>query len=242
MRRTLGVVAALSLMLGVVGVMPASASHCDQSNATTCENPLTIIVIEGIGNVCSAAKLSDPSLKKSCTYNKNDSSWVSKSVSQWNQAGFENGSKYQGLFWPGVGPGADGSYSLKITGVNPPNAICVSNVGGAGCTSDSEGNLIVGDSGLGAFCGSSSSKKGTVKFKAGDNSFNSEGTIGWDQSLATVLPLHGKIYKIRNVAVPTAKQPSLLGFVSARGLSGSGNCGVTGPTTGFQVEGFTIVY
>ena len=255
MRRLMATVAVASLFIGMLGLTPAGATHCDQGNITACPEPATVIVIEGVGNVCSKAVLSpaEAALYTSkCVYNYSDPSWASKSVSPWNQSGGANGSKYQGLFWPGVGPGAIGPYSLRISpSASPPNNLCVSSVGGPGCQSESAGKLTPGNqsgtglTGIGAHCGSSNGS-GVVKFRSADGSLLTEGTSAWEQSAATILPLRGQILRgTRNgtpFVYPTDKRPTLTGFTSSRGLGGAGNCGITDPTTGFQVEGMVVTF
>lgn len=245
MRRLVAVLAVMTIATGLLGVVPASATHgCTDPSC----KPVTVIVIEGIGNVCSKARVSNPSYGTKCTYAPNDPTWVSKPASPWNQSGFSNGSKFQGLFWPGLGPGAVGPYELNIgEAVSPPANVCVSSIGGPGCKSLSEGILLPGvPTGVGAMCGSSHGD-GTIKFTSADGTFYSEGTSSWDQSAATILPLHGTISKVIDGGVTTTYNaskpgPTLVGFTSSRGLGGSGNCGITDPTTGFQVEGMVVTY
>lgn len=250
MRRIIATTAALVMSLGILGIVPAQATHCAPGAIQSCPDPVTVIAIEGIGNVCSKAVLTvaEAALYGSkCTYNYNDPSWVSKSASKWNAPGGADGSKYQGLFWPGVGPGSVGPYSLRISGsAAPPNNACVSNIGGQNCSSDSVGKLTPGSpSGLGAFCGSSKGT-GSISFRAADGSLTTKGTSGWDQSAATILPLYGEITSgTRNgvpFVYPAGARPSLRGFTSSRGIGGSGNCGIVDPTTGFQVEGMVVTF
>src|SRR5688572_7072778 len=128
MRRLIAIVGAIIFAVGVVGVTPASATHCAPgAGIASCPNPATIVVTEGQGLVCNAVgTLRSSTLPTSCTYDMSDPTWVSKPVSQWNPP-------QQGLYWPGVGPGAVGSYKLSISGPpSPPNSFCASSAGGAG--------------------------------------------------------------------------------------------------------------
>lgn len=247
MRRMIATGIATMLALGLLGVMPAQATHCNTSNATTCQNPLVVIVFEGIGNVCSKANVVNTiAYGTKCTYVSSDPVWdAAKPLSQWNQSGYTTGLKYQGLFWPGVGPGAIGPYRLNIgAGVNPPANVCVDSLGGPGCKTDTEGKLTQGDvegnQTIGAYCGSSEGK-GVFKYTASIGGVD-EGTLGWDQSAATILPVYGQVTKRNGVAFPAASRPTIRGFNSSRGIGGSGNCGIGDPTTGFQVEGFIVTF
>src|SRR5688572_28809842 len=138
MRRLIAIVGAIIFAVGVVGVTPASATHCAPgAGIASCPNPATIVITEGQGLVCNAVgTLRNASLPTSCTYNLSDPTWVSKAVSQWDPPA-------QGLYWPGVGPGARGSYKLAVSSaVNPPENACVSSAGGSGCSAYIEGSLI----------------------------------------------------------------------------------------------------
>lgn len=234
------------LALGLLGVTPAQATHCNAGNATNCPNPLVVIVFEGVGNVCSKANVVNTiAYGTKCTYVTSDPIWdQAKAVSNWNQTGYAAGTKYQGLFWPGVGPGAIGPYRLNIgSTVSPPANVCVDSINGPGCRTDTEGKLTQGDVGgqqtVGAYCGSSEGK-GVFKFTTAGTI--DEGPLGWDQSAATILPVYGSVSKHNGVSVPTASRATVRGFTSSRGLGGAGNCGVTDPTTGFQVEGFIVTF
>lgn len=260
MRKTIAVGIAAMLAMSAFTALPAQATHCNESNATSCPNPLVILVVEGIGNVCDKANVVNTTAYGSkCTYLASDAVWdKTKGPSQWNQPGYTSGLKYQGLFWPGVGPGAIGPYRLNVGSTpNPPNNACVDSIGGPGCKTDTEGKLTVGyvdgtpagqpkTSILGAYCGASQGK-GVFKYTsappaAGGGKQIDEGVLGWDQSAATILPNYGTVLKHNGVALAAGKRPTIRGFNSSRGIGGSGNCGVTTPTTGFQVEGFLITY
>jgi hypothetical protein len=227
MRRLVAIVGAIIFAVGVVGVIPASATHCAPGpGIASCPFPATIVITEGQGLVCSAAGTN-------CTYDMDDPTWVSKDVSQWNPPA-------QGLYWPGVGPGAVGPYRLSISGApNPPESLCVSSQGGAGCSVTLAGTLTAGSSGVGAHCGSSKGQ-GSIDFRSADNALRSIGTLGWEQSAATILPLRGVVNTTNGVA--QNPKPTIIGFSSSRGLTGAGNCGVNQATTGFQVEGMTVTF
>lgn len=260
MKRSACVLAAFALVIGFAGVVPAGATHCNQNNAADCPDPLTVIVVEGIGNVCSAALTQLTAAEKlsygtKCTYRADDPSWApvaSRPGNPWNRPGYTTGNAYQGLFWPGVGPGAIGPYALVIGSTTaPPGNACVSSVGLAGCSNRTVGKLTpgnqsgTGQTGIGAHCGSSQGK-GTVEFVAADRSLSTKGNLGWDQSAATILPFYGEILTATRgtttVTYPAGSRPSVRGFSSSRGFGGAGNCGITDPTTGFQVEGMTVTF
>jgi hypothetical protein len=240
MRRLVAVIAGLTISLGVMGIVPAQATHCGADNLATCQNPVTVIAIEGIGKVCHAAVglVRTPSLAHDCVYKMNDPSWADKSVSPFNPH------PDQGLYWPGLGPGGVGPYVLAISGTTTPGTnVCVASVGGPGCSSFSEGKLDDGQqaAGTGAHCGSSSGT-GTITFTSADNTLRTEGISNWTQSAATILPLQGYITKVNNVAQPASARPTLVGFTSSRGFSGGGNCGITQATVQFQVEGMVVTF
>lgn len=259
MRKTIAVGITAMLAMSAFTALPAQATHCNESNATSCPNPLVILVVEGIGNVCNKANVvNTTAYGAKCTYLASDAVWDrTKAASTWNQTGYTTGSAYQGLFWPGVGPGAIGPYRLNVgASANPPANACVDSIGGPGCKTDTEGKLTVGvvkdangnnlQSVLGAYCGASQGK-GVFKYTsappaAGGPVQIDEGNLGWDQSAATILPNYGTVLKHNGVALPVGKRPTIRGFNSSRGIGGSGNCGVTAPTTGFQVEGFLITF
>lgn len=248
MRRMLATGIVAMLALGLLGVTPAQATHCNTSNATNCPNPLVVIVFEGIGKVCSnAVVVNTIAYGTKCTYVSSDPIWdQAKAVSNWNQTGYTAGTKYQGLFWPGVGPGAIGPYRLNIgSTLNAPNNVCVDSLGGPGCRTDTEGKLTQGDVGgqqtVGAYCGSSEGK-GVFKYTASVPGTVDEGPLGWDQSAATILPVYGEVTKHNGVAVPSGRRATIRGFNSSRGVSASGNCGINDPTIGFQVEGFIVTF
>lgn len=249
MRRKLAIVATLALGAGLTGIAPAQAQAV----------PTTVIVTEGIGMVCNAAKLT---VAQKAKYG-NDGNPLSTgkdawclypstpgydapvnpgqtSHPQWWETGYKNGSKFQGLFFPGVGPGANGPYSLIITGApNPPSNVCVDSVEGPGCTTKLAGRLTPAPTnGFGAHAGSSKGV-GEFTFTSATGTYTSAGSLGWENSAATILPLTG------TVTSGTDKGNTLIGFTSSRGVTGdssAGNAGVQLPTTGFQVEGMIISY
>lgn len=264
MRRSIATVGVFVFMIGVAGSIPASAEHCSpDTNIASCPNPLNIAFIEGVGNVCtrSAGQIrgDDPRYGKTlallatypggrCKFNLSDPSWATRAVSPWYP------SPKQGLYWPGVGPGGFGPAAIDISkGASaPPSNTCVSNVGGPGCGLHAETKLWSGDTaeaaapGTGAHCGSS---HGLVvsKFTAADNSVTSYQWVEWNQSAATILPQFGEVNKSydkagNEIPSPSGSKPKIIAFVSARGIGGAGNCGITEPTTGFQVEGVSINY
>lgn len=225
MRRTIGFVAAVTLTLGLAGVLPAQATHCSPGNIAACPNPVTVAVLEGIGYVCNEAR---GFVNPRCSYHTDILTPALPPTIN------------QGLYWPGVGPGANGPFSFTAgRDLNVPTSLCVSTVGGEGCRFDSRGQLTPGvPSGLGAYCGSSKGA-GTSTFTAADNTLVTVATFGWEQSAATILPLQGTV---------TSSTPgggvgaTVTGFTSSRGVSGGGNCGVTQATTQFQVEGMIVTF
>lgn len=251
MRRFIAIVGAIVFAVGVAGVLPASATHCPVgAGITGCANPVTVVIVEGVGKVCSNANPADP-----CTYDYSDPTWVGKSVFQ-HWANSSQTVAKQGLYWPGVGPGAEGPYKLAINrtpgevspGTGPQGGnVCVSNVDGAGCGVTLAGQLTAGASGVGAHCGSSKGK-GSIDFTSASGSLHNIGTLGWEQSAATILPTTGQVTKTGSFTYPANARPSIIGFSSSRGLGGSGNCGTQrtedggGPTIGFNVEGMTVTY
>lgn len=259
MRLTRVLVATAVVLGGLAAVPPAHANHCKtDTSITDCPYQVNIIVYEGVGQVCDsvAGKIEDPTvgsvkpiLKKypgyKCPFHMDDPTWASKPVSPWNPT------PDQGLYWPGVGPGGDGPYVLDVNAlVDPPRQGCVSLVGGPGCQIHFEGLLEYGhqtnDPRTGAHCGSSHGG-GMMRYTAADGSVKVIGTIGWDQSAATILPLFGQVDKMvdangRTIPSPSGQKAQAVGTVSARGVGGAGNCGITQATTGFQVEGFIAIY
>lgn len=249
MRRKLATVATLALGAGLFGIAPAQAQAIET----------TVIVTEGIGKVCGAAVLTPAQATKYgndkpgggmvneawCLYPSTagyDAPVNPGQVShpQWWETGYKNGSKFQGLFAPGVGPGANGAYSLIITGApNPPSNVCVDSVEGPGCTAKLAGRLTPGPtSGFGAHAGSSQGT-GEFTFSSASGTYVSSGSLGWENSAATILPLSGKVTSGSDVG------NSLIGFTSSRGVTGdssAGNAGVQLPTNGFQVEGMIVSY
>jgi len=148
----------------------------------------------------------------------------------------------QGLFLPGLGPGARGPYSLDITAgtPNPPNNACVSTVGGSGCATRTVGRLTPAPhNGFGAHAGSSEGR-GWFEFTSANLSCLNSGELGWFNSAATILPLQGKITAGCNSG------RSIVGFTSSRGVSGQaatyGDAGVSLPTNGFQTEAMLVNY
>lgn len=159
---------------------------------------------------------------------------------RWWQPGYGDGSKFQGLFLPGVGPGAVGPYSLTIVGgLNPPGNACVDSIEGPGCSTRLVGKLTKAPTnGFGAHAGSSQGT-GTFTFSSATGQQVNRGVLGWNNSAATVLPLEGE------VTAGDGAGSQIVGFSSSRGVTGdssAGNAGVQEPTTGFQTEGMIVVY
>ncbi len=241
MRRSVAVLASLMILSGLLFVEPAAATHgCTAANC----NPVTIALLEGQGYVCDSAEESIDT----CTYH-NDRLWTGAPPAV-------GASSPKGLYCPTRGPGADGPFSFQAGPVaaDPPNSICVSTVGGPGCTFKSKGWLEAGQpSGLGAYAGSSKGT-GTSEYIPGANaalgSTYTKATFGWEQSAATILPLNGKVTHQKTSAgasytpVPANAVPTVTGFTSSRGFTGGGNCGIdqTTPTWKFQVEGMVVTF
>lgn len=215
------ILAAIAAVLGVA--TPAGAQSQEEVN---------VLVIEGIGLVCSGVP------GGSCAYDLDDALW----------SGQTNNPPAQGFYAPGVGPGATRSPTLFAAGPNtqPPTSVCVSTIGGPGCTTVSGATQAESEAGTygvfvssigvgaGAYCGSSSGHlKATFdsSTELGLASVHRDYIYGWEQSLATVLPIVGS---------SADGSETFVGFFSARGLQGSGNCGANQATTGFQVEGFAV--
>jgi hypothetical protein len=248
MRRKLAITAALAMGAGIIGIAPAQAQVV----------PVTVIVTEGVGLVCGAASLTPAQATKYgnskpgatgkhawCIYPGTPGYDLAVNPGQtthpqWWETGYKNGSKFQGLFLPGVGPGANGPYSLTITGApNPPANVCVDSVEGPGCTAKLAGRLTPGPiAGHGAYAGGSQGT-GEFTFTSATGQYNSAGNLGWNQSAATILPLQGSVTSGSDAGA------SIVGFTSSRGVTGdssAGNAGVQLPTTGFQVEGMLVAY
>lgn len=223
MRRKLITVAlAVGLLSGLIG--PATAQV---------ETTVTVTVLEGVGKVCNAVPNGE------CGYDLSDPLWSKVT----------NNPPAQGLYWPGVGPAATYSPVEFAAGssTSPPGSLCVSTVGGPGCSVRSWATpeqarakthgVFKSKGGLGAYCGSSYGRL-TSTFSAARNpvtgaqypqvTFDYE----WQQSAATILPIVG-----------TGNDGStLIGFTSSRGLADTGDCGISKATTSFQVEGFTVSF
>ena len=238
MRRVIAGVASAALTIGLLGIQPAGATHCDGVDPA-CPNPISVAILEGIGYVCNAADVTtnkvdiyeglyDGTLQSECSYGT-DAFW-SESPEEWDQ---------QGLTWPGAGPPAVGPFSfLAGPAVFPPESICVSSIGGPGCIFDSFGMLFPGSSGFGAYCGSSEGM-GFSTFSAADDSLITGATFGWDQSAATILPLVGEVV----ASTPEGGEgATVVGFTSSRGTDGGGNCNINQVTTGFNVEGMIVTF
>lgn len=257
MRRKLATLAALAMGAGLLGTGSAQAQTV----------PVTVIVTEGIGNVCAAVKgLSALEISKygnrKTTTSSTKYAWCiypgagydlavnpgQTTHSQWwvpaKSTEVGKWSAPQGLYAPGIGPGADGPYELTIEAgtPSPPKNVCVDSVEGPGCETRIVGRLRPGPiSGHGAHAGSSTGS-GDFTFSSANGKYESTGTLGWQQSAATILPLQGQAtYKI--AGDPTPRSSTLVGFTSSRGAGGdTGNAGATAPTTGFQVEGMIVAY
>ncbi len=235
MRRVIAGVASAALTIGLLGVQPAGATHCEGADPE-CPNPISVAILEGIGFVCNAANLEGKTLEDKagvelqteCTYS-NDAFWT-EDVEQWDE---------QGLTWPGSGPPAVGPFSfLAGPGMTPPESICVSSIGGPGCIFDSFGMLFPGSSGFGAYCGSSEGI-GFSTFTSSDGELTTGAVFGWDQSAATILPLTGEVVES---TPPGGEGATVVGFTSSRGTDGGGNCNITQTTTGFNVEGMIVTF
>lgn len=150
---------------------------------------------------------------------------------KWTPAG-------QGLFLPGIGPGAVGPYDLDIKGAQTvPTDVCVDTLEGPGCKTRTVGHLKrARHNGFGAHAGSSEGV-GVFTFATSSGAVNNRGTLGWVNSAATILPLCGKV-TAGNAGVGSA----VTGFTSSRGAGNAGNAGIQQPTTGFQVEGMIVQY
>jgi len=229
MRRVAATIATLTLVLGLASAVPAQAD-CSTPNC-----PVGVSILEGIGFVCSAATpkaMPFPGDHTRCVY-QDDALWGGRGGPPLGQ----------GLYWPGVGPPADGPFSFVAGPTSsPPTSICVSSQGGAGCVFDSWGMLYEGASGFGAYCGSSEGRGKSIFTGADGTVLRSD--FGWSQSGATILPLVGKVTSSSGPGGPSnaAKGASVIGFTSSRGTGGGGNCGVTQVTTAFNVEGMVMTY
>lgn len=249
MRRSIIGVAAAAIT-SLVGVLPAQAQVL----------PINVIVTEGVGKVCGAAQFKNQT-EANLYGNKRpgatlNSAWCTypgtagydapvnpgqTSHPQWWETGYKNGSKFQGLFAPGIGPGANGPYTLEILSgtTNPPANMCVDTIEGPGCGTRLVGRLTPAPiNRMGAHAGSSHGE-GTFTFTSATGTVVNSGQLGWDNSLATILPLNGKV--LAGDGAPA----DIIGFSSSRGVQGdpnAGNAGVSAPTTGFQTEGFIVQY
>lgn len=248
MRRSIIGIASAAIT-GLVGIIPAQAQTA----------PVSVLVTEGVGWVCRKAELTQAEADKYgnkkpgatvnsawCLYPSTpgyDAPVNPGTVSHpgWWEAGYKNGSKFQGLFAPGVGPGANGPYSLEILRgkTDPPSNMCVDSNEGPGCGIRLVGRLTPAPhNNFGAHAGSSRGT-GTFTFTSASGRIANTGVLGWDNSLATILPLTGR------VTSGTGAGNSIIGFSSSRGLSGNadaGNAGVSAATLGFQTEGITVQY
>lgn len=219
MKKVFALVAAVAVIVGL-NVAPATAQT----------SKVVVTVIEGVGNVCSAVA------DGNCAYDLSDPLWSK----------LTNNPPAQGFYAPGVGPAATRSPTrLAASGNSVPTGLCVSTLGGVGCdvlTTASQAESEAGTFGVfpsaigvGAYCGSSRGRVHSTFTSSIDlgPSVTAKFIYGWEQSLATVLPLVGK---------SEDNLTTIIGFASARGLQGSGNCGAQAATTGFQVEGFTVSF
>lgn len=252
MRRTLIGVAGAAITL-VAGIVPAGAQE---------QLPVNVIVTEGVGRVCEAAaplSLAERDAygtQKPGTSTDHKESWCrypgtagynfavnpgQTTHSQWWVPGHEDGSKFQGLFLPGIGPGATGPYLLEIIPgtTQPPGNLCVDSIEGPGCGTRLVGKLTPGPTaGHGAHAGGSQGT-GKFSFQSASGAYTNSGTLGWDQSAATILPLTGTVDSGDGAGA------DITGFSSSRGVTGDGtqgNAGVTLATIGFQVEGMLVIY
>lgn len=143
-----------------------------------------------------------------------------------------------GLFLPGIGPGAVGPYSLNMTGSQSvPTDVCVDSIEGPSCKTRTVGHLKAAKyNGFGAHAGSSEGV-GIFRFSTASGATSNRGDLGWANSAATILPLCGHVTH-GNTGVGS----QITGFTSSRGAGNEGNAGVQLPTTGFQVEGIIVQY
>ena len=223
-RRIVAVLSVAVMAFGLLGIQPASATH--DCTAADC-NPVTVAILEGIGFVCNAADIPNQTGEK-CTTTRRDALW----------SGGLTGHA-QGLTWPGVGPPRDGPFSFNAgPAATPPTSACVSSVGGPGCSFRSYGQLTLGPTGLGAYCGASKGV-GQSTFTSGDGSLVTKASFGWEQSAATILPLQGEV---SDTNPEGGEGATVTGFTSSRGTANGGNCGVTQITTAFNVEGMIVTF
>lgn len=227
-RWTVGIILGVALAASTSAVVPAAASHCGPADPSACPHPASVWVLEGIGFVCNEAR---GVVNPRCRYQTDALTPVLP------------GSIDQGLYWPGVGPSATGPFSFRAgADLNVPSSLCVASVGGVGCVFDARGTLepgrVSGQPTFGAYCGSSRGV-GSTTFRSGGGELVMTSSFGWEQSAATILPLAGRISSGSPSGMTGA---TLSGFVSSRGVSGGGNCGLTQATTQFQVEGVVVVY
>ncbi|MBI4729207.1 MAG: hypothetical protein HY775_06845 [Acidobacteria bacterium] len=219
MRRT-ALILGLALLAGTIGVLPAAAA----------EPPAILTFIEGTGWVCAKAGTG-------CTYSS-DSVWnATKAVSQWKPPYMD------GLYWPGVGPPAKGPWLMAIGGINPGTETCATTypaskgTASADCDVYSTGDLNKGTvTSLGAYCGMSSGK-GTITVTP-DAGFITA-SFGWINSVGTNHIVQGTVSDSTD---NLWNGKHLIGYMNTRGLAAGGNCGITGATTGFLVESFSVTY
>ncbi|HVL80306.1 MAG TPA: hypothetical protein VM840_01785 [Actinomycetota bacterium] len=216
----------------LVGLSLISTSLAPGARAQV-ETTVTVTVLEGVGKVCNNVPGGE------CAYYMDDPLW--------NRV--TNNPPGQGLYWPGVGPAARYSPVEFTAGPQslPPGSLCVSTVTGPGCSIRSFATpeearamthgVFRGRSGVGAYCGSSYGRL-TSTFTAAPHPVTGQTypqvtfDYTWEQSAATILPIVGR----------GNDGSTLIGFTSSRGVSGSGDCGISAPTTAFQVEGFTVSF
>lgn len=222
-----------------------------------------VLVTEGIGRVCSSADLATAAERakwgnlkpgtpagtkhawcrypSTAGYDAPNSNMGQAAWPQWWVPGYQDGSKFQGLFAPGIGPGANGPYSLEIlrNTTDPPRNVCVDSLEGDGCGTRLVGYLTPAPiNQFGAHAGSSHGE-GSFTFSTKSGATTNSGTLGWNNSAATILPLEGA------VTAGTGAGSAIIGFSSSRGVTGDatqGNAGVQLPTIGFQVEGIIVQY
>ncbi len=245
-------------IVGIAGAVIAALAAAVPAQAQT--DAVTVLVTEGVGQVCGTADLRTLAERNAygnlkpgaegkqawCIYPGTaayefDVNPGQTTHPQWWVGGRADGSKFQGLFAPGIGPGANGPYSLEILAgtTSAPKNVCIDSIEGPGCGVRLVGKLTPSvRNGFGAHAGSSHGE-GVFNYESNSGDVTNSGTLGWEDSLATILPLSGE------VTSGAGDGNQIVGYSSSRGVTGdaaAGNAGVSAPTTGFQTEGFIVQY